>query len=96
MILIWRMVPNVIARIRITQIQNGLSGMRDGKLHKGNAMANFYVWKRSDGYIGVSAYKPRDYEAMQFEVLKIFTDWSYKCVDFIVSAREVEQNKGKQ
>lgn len=43
-------------------------------------MSNFYVWKRSDGYVGCSCYMPAtlngaDGSVSTFELLKEFEYW---------------------
>ncbi len=47
----------------------------------------YYVWRRSDGYVNASAYKPLNYLTSTFEILLETTEWSL-AYDRIIEERK--------
>lgn len=51
----------------------------------------YYVWKRSDGYVGSTTYMPRDYTTKtgetSFEHLGKFNSWCDEAIDLIEAER---------
>ncbi len=49
--------------------------------------SRYYVWKRSDGHIGCTTYRPINYDAFNFTLLKEFDAWDAGVVAFIEKSR---------
>lgn len=51
--------------------------------------APYYVWRRSDGYVSATRYKPQDTSTSSFEILGVHEEWE-PAREQILKARDAD------